>query len=151
MQNMLCDKIIDFNSNLGYVGELPEGFKVMNPFIENPETMDVMRKFYRKFYDDNETRKFIVGINPSRHGAGVTGVPFTDTKRLANVCGIEMKSANTHEVSSVFVYDMSEQYGGVDKFYREIYIDSPVSLAMVRQTKGEKWVNANYYDDHERF
>ena len=99
MQNTLCDKIIDFNSNLGYVGELPEGFKVMNPFIENPETMDVMRKFYRKFYDDNETRKFIVGINPSRHGAGVTGVPFTDTKRLANVCGIEMKSANTHEGS----------------------------------------------------
>ena len=112
MQDMLCDKIIDFNSNLGYVGELPEGFKVMNPFIENPETMDVMRKFYRKFYDDNEPRKFIVGINPSRHGAGVTGVPFTDTKRLANVCGIEMKSANTHEVSSVFVYDMIEQYGG---------------------------------------
>lgn len=151
MQNTLCDKIIDFNSNLGYVGELPEGFKVMNPFIENPETMDVMRKFYRKFYDDNETRKFIVGINPSRHGAGVTGVPFTDTKRLANVCGIEMKSANTHEVSSVFVYDMIEQYGGVDKFYREFYINSPFPLAIVRQTKGDKWVNANYYDDPELF
>lgn len=151
MQNTLCDKIIDFNSNLGYVGELPEGFKVMNPFIENPETMDVMRKFYRKFYDDNEPRKFIVGINPSRHGAGVTGVPFTDTKRLANVCGIEMKSANTHEVSSVFVYDMIEQYGGVDKFYREFYINSPFPLAIVRQTKGDKWVNANYYDDPELF
>ena len=151
MQNTLCDKIIDFNSNCSYVGELPEGFKVINPFIENPETMDVMRKFSHKFYDDDETRKFIVGINPSRHGAGVTGVPFTDTKRLANVCGIEMKSANTHEVSSVFVYDMIEQYGGVDKFYREFYINSPFPLAIVRQTKGDKWVNANYYDDPELF
>lgn len=147
----ICDKIIDFNKGLNYEGELPPGFDVMNPFIDNPETMIVMEKFYRKYYDDNKPRKFIVGINPSRHGAGVTGVPFTDTKRLANVCNIEMKSANTHEVSSVFVYDMIEQYGGVDKFYKEFYINSPFPLAIVRKSKGDKWLNANYYDDPELF
>ncbi len=49
--------------------------------------MQVMQKFYYKYYNDSNKRKFIIGINPSRHGAGVTGVPFTDTKRLDNVCG----------------------------------------------------------------
>ena len=92
----------------------------------------------------------MIGINPSRHGAGVTGVPFTDTKRLETVCGIKMKSAYTHEVSSVFVYDMIAQYGGAEEFYRDVYINSPFPLAIVRKSKGS-WVNANYYDDKELF
>ena len=144
---MLSDRIIEFNRELNYVGELPIGFDVMNPYIENPETMQVMEQFYRKYYQDDKPRKFIVGINPSRHGAGVTGVPFTDTKRLQDKCGIKMESASTHEVSSVFVYDMIEQYGGTEKFYQEFYINSPFPLAIVRKTDNGKWVNANYYDD----
>ena len=88
-----------------------------------------------------------MGINPSRKGAGVTGVPFTDTKRLATVCGIEMKSAHTHEVSSVFVYDMIEAYGGPERLYSDLYINSPFPLAIIRETKDGSWSNANYYDD----
>ena len=148
---MLSDRIIEFNRELNYVGELPIGFDVMNPYIENPETMQVMEQFYRKYYQDDKPRKFIVGINPSRHGAGVTGVPFTDTKRLQDKCGIKMESASTHEVSSVFVYDMIEQYGGTEKFYQEFYINSPFPLAIVRKTDNGKWVNANYYDDPTLF
>lgn len=73
-------KVIDFNNNLKYNGAIPEAFKVLNPYLDNPETMIVMHQFYEKYYNDNRKRKFIIGINPSRHGAGVTGVPFTDTK-----------------------------------------------------------------------
>ncbi|MDX9705674.1 MAG: DUF4918 family protein, partial [Weeksellaceae bacterium] len=92
-----------------------------------------------------------IGINPSRHGAGVTGVPFTDTKRLENICGIKMHSAYTHEVSSVFLYDMITEYGGAQDFYSNFYINSPFPLAIVRHSKGDKWLNANYYDDKELF
>ncbi len=56
----------------------------------------------KKYYHDFNQRKFMIGINPGRHGAGVTGVPFTDTKRLESVCGIKMESAHTHEI--IFVY-----------------------------------------------
>ncbi|MGV3546393.1 MAG: uracil-DNA glycosylase family protein, partial [Pedobacter sp.] len=84
---------------------------------------------------------------PSRHGAGVTGVPFTDTKRLDAVCGIKMLSAYTHEISSVFMYDMITAFGGAANFYKEFYINSPFPLAIIRQTKDRKWLNANYYDD----
>ena len=62
-------------------------------------------------------------------------VPFTDTKRLKSECGIEMKSVHTHEVSSVFMYDMINSFGGVEKFYKEFYINSPFPLAIVRNTK----------------
>ncbi len=145
-----ADKVIDFNRNLNYNGKLPHNFEVLNPYFDNPETMAVMEQFYKKYYNDSIQRKFMVGINPSRHGAGVTGVPFTDTKRLESVCGIAMQSARTHEVSSVFMYDMIEQYGGATEFYKDFYINSPFPLAIVKRS-GNGWLNANYYDDKELF
>ena len=147
----LADKIIDFNKQLQYTGTLPEGFQVLNPYMNNPETLIVMKQFYEKYYNDNAPRKFIIGINPSRHGAGVTGVPFTDTKRLESVCGIKFHSAHTHEISSVFMYDMIAAYGGAERFYKDFYINSPFPLAIIKGTPGGKWLNANYYDDLQLF
>lgn len=146
-----ADKVIAFNSQLNFKDKLPQGFQVMNPFLDNPETLQIMQAFYKKFYQDNKPRKFIIGINPSRHGAGVTGVPFTDTKRLAEYCGINMKSAKTHEVSSVFIYDMIQAFGGVKKFYQSFYINSPFPLAILRMAVSGTWLNANYYDDPSLF
>lgn len=147
MNDTFASRAINYNKHLRYCGELPNGFQVLNPYLESLETMDVMQQFYEKYYNDSATRKFIIGINPGRHGGGVTGVPFTDTKRLKSICGIEMKSAQTHELSSVFFYDLIAQYGGAESFYKDIYINSLFPLAIIRQTKDDKWVNANYYDD----
>ncbi len=151
MPKTIAEKVIQFNKTLHYSGTLPEGFQVLNPYMDNPETLEVMTKFYQKFYNDINPRKFIVGINPSRHGAGVTGVPFTDTKRLENICGIEMKSAHTHEISSLYLYDMIHEFGGASEFFKQFYINSPFPLAIVRKTKEGKWLNANYYDDKQLF
>jgi hypothetical protein len=150
MDTTFADQVIAFNENLSYKGSLPEGFEVLNPYLDNPETMMVMQRFYHQYYNDSHKRKFMIGINPSRHGAGITGVPFTDTKRLESICGIKMESARTHEVSSVFMYDMIADYGGADEFYKDIYINSPFPLAIVRKTK-TGWLNANYYDDKKLF
>ena len=150
MKKTFGEKVVAFNKKLKFSGNLPEGFEVMNPFFDNPETIAVMSKFYQKFYNDYHQRKFIIGINPSRRGAGVTGVPFTDTKRLETVCGIEMKTAHTHEISSVFLYDVIENFGGVEAFYKKFYINSPFPLAIIRKKlKGN--LNANYYDDKDLF
>jgi len=150
MNKTFAEEVVEFNQNLKYSGKLPDDFQVLNPYLDNPETLVVMQKFYEKYYNDSEQRKFLIGINPSRHGAGVTGVPFTDTKRLESVCGIKMESAYTHEVSSVFIYDMIAEYGGAEEFYKDVYINSPFPLAIVRKSKGN-WINANYYDDKELF
>lgn len=151
IRKTFAEKVIEFNKQLNYSGKLPEGFQVMNPYLDNPETIVVMEEFYRKYYSDNKERKFLIGINPSRHGAGITGVPFTDTKRLENVCRIKMKSAYTHEISSVYIYDMIREYGGAEAFYNDVYINSPFPLAIIRQSKEGKWLNANYYDDPKLF
>lgn len=151
MAKTFADKVIEFNRQLQYSGKLPANFQVMNPYLDNPETMEVMQRFYHKYYNDSKQRKFMIGINPSRHGAGVTGVPFTDTKRMESVCGIEMKSAHTHEISSVFLYDMISEYGGAEAFYNDVYINSPFPLAIIRKTPQGNWLNANYYDDPELF
>lgn len=145
------EKVIAFNKTLDFTEALPEGFQVLNPYMDNPETMVVMEQFYKQFYNDALQRKFIVGINPSRHGAGVTGVPFTDTKRLENVCGIPMLSAHTHEISSVFMYDMIADFGGATEFYKQFYINSPFPLAIIRKSPSGSWLNANYYDDKNLF
>lgn len=151
MSKTFGQRVIDFNRTLDFTDALPDGFQVLNPYMDNPETMVVMEQFYEKFYNDSLQRKFIVGINPSRHGAGVTGVPFTDTKRLESVCGIPMHSAHTHEISSVYMYDMISEFGGAADFYKKFYVNSPFPLAIVRKTPAGKWLNANYYDDKNLF
>lgn len=117
-----AEKILQFNKELASETlNTPKGISVMNPFKgKKAEVVQpYIEVFYRKFYSDNNKRYLILGINPGRHGAGITGIPFSDTKRLAEKCGIEVEEFSSHEPSSVFVYDVIERYGGVEKFYNK--------------------------------
>ena len=93
----------------------------------------------------------ILGINPGRLGAGVTGVPFTDTKRLTEICGIQIDSVKSHEPSSVFIYEFINGYGGITKFYQDFYINSVCPLGFIEKNEKGNWVNRNYYDYKELF
>ncbi|MFO7827796.1 MAG: DUF4918 family protein [Bacteroidales bacterium] len=141
-----AEKVINFNTNLDLTVTLPENIRGMNPFKENKGALEISSKFYKKYYNDHNQRKLILGINPGRFGAGVTGIPFTDTKRLEEKCGIKFNGVNTHETSSVFVYDVIEQFGGVNEFYSQFYINSVSPLGFVKTNKNGKEVNFNYYD-----
>lgn len=142
-----CASVLAMNEDLSINCNLPKDYALLNPFIENPETKLVMTEFYEKFYNDCQKRKLILGINPGRFGAGLTGVPFTDTKHLKSSCEIEMHSAQSHETSGMFVYDLIEAFGGVESFYKAFFIQNAFPLAIVRKTAADKWVNANYYDN----
>ena len=144
-----AERVIEFNRNLKLEVELPKGIRVMNPFTENPEAMKISSAFYRRFYSDNRERGLILGINPGRHGAGVTGIPFTDTKRLAEKCGLTIGGISTHEPSSVFFYEMIDAYGGVNRFCKDFYINSPCPLGFVKTSENGKEINYNYYDSRE--
>lgn len=144
-------QVVDFHKGLHLSKSLPKGIKTLNPFEENEKVLATLNIFYGKFYDDNNARRIIVGINPGRLGAGVTGIPFTDTKRLSEICGIEIDSINTHEPSSVFIYDLIAKFGGPDKFYGKYYINSVCPLGFIQQNKKGNWVNCNYYDYQELF
>lgn len=148
-QRSFAEQVIDFNGNLELKAKLPKAVSVMNPFQENEFAAPISAAFYKKYYSDRNKRTFVIGINPGRFGAGVTGVPFTDTKRMESECGIEVEAVSTHEPSSVFVYEFINAYGGPEKFYRDFYINSVSPLGFLIEKANGKSINYNYYDSKE--
>jgi len=136
----LAAKIIHQNLTLLRPSGLPSGIKTMNPY-ERKEVQEVVTTFYSKYFNDDSKRRLILGINPGRLGAGITGIPFTDPIRLSEVCGIANPFIQRPELSSVFIYEMINAYGGPTKFYRDYYFNSVSPLGLTLDGK-----NINYYD-----
>ena len=145
---MFGDSIIKFLTELDYRGSLPAGISIMNPYRENPAILPVITEFYKKFYGDSLGRYLILGINPGRFGAGVTGIPFTDSKRLEEKCGLTIPGLKTFETSSVFMYEMIDAFGGAELFYRKFFISAVCPLGFTSSGVSGKSVNYNYYDSH---
>lgn len=136
-----ADHAIDYYLNLTEPSGLPPGVSAMNPY-QRPEVQAVVTEFYRKFYADAAPRVYVLGINPGRYGAGVTGVSFTTPQALIAHCGIANKLPPTPELSSRFIYRVVEAFGGAAAFYGRFFLTSLYPLALVKDGK-----NYNYYDD----
>ena len=132
-------RVIDFYNTLALPSELSDGIEVMNPYARE-EVMEALSAFYTNYFNDERKRVYIVGINPGRLGAGVTGIAFTDTEGL-RVCGIENNVAETRELSAEFVYRVIAAYGGAEKFYRDFFVTSFCPVGFMKDG-----VNFNYYD-----
>ncbi len=133
--------ILSFLHGLELRVSLPENVEVMNPFRDST-TYNLCKQFYTKYYNDDNPRHLIIGINPGRFGGGITGIPFTDPMRLQNICGIENEFKKKYELSSVFIYEMIDAFGGPEIFYNNFYITSISPLGFTKHNK-----NLNYYDD----
>ena len=134
------EKIIPFLNNLSLNMDLPDDIRVMNPYLSK-EVKEIVSSFYRKFFPDDNPRTFLIGINPGRFGAGVTGISFTDPIRLEDVCHIPNSFEKKQEISSVFIYRMIEAFGGPGAFYQKFYVTAVCPLGFTRLGK-----NLNYYD-----
>lgn len=143
-----ADKAILFYRSLKFGGSLPEGISVMNPFTET-DVFQAVSEFYRKYYSDPGPRRLIIGINPGRFGAGLTGIPFTDSIRLKEKCGLTIPGVKSYEISSVFMYEMMDEYGGPGKFYGDYYISSVSPLGFTSMNEKGREINFNYYDSSE--
>ena len=137
----LAEKILKFNKSLFIAGKLPKGVEVMQP-LDDKYVYSLCKKFYHQYYNDNHPRSLILAINPGRFGAGTTGIPFTDPKKLEDICGISNTFPKKTELSADFIYAMIERYGGAQKFYSNFLFSSISPLGFIRDGK-----NLNYYDD----
>ena len=135
------EKIIRFYQKLQLPPDFYEEVEILNPY-QNQETIAACKVFYNKFYHDQKVRRMILGINPGRFGAGITGIPFTDPVRLAADCGISNTFNKKPELSSQFIYLLINSMGGPETFYRHYYIGAVSPLGFVKNGK-----NFNYYDD----
>jgi hypothetical protein len=138
-----AERAIDFYSNLRLESSLPAGSGILNPY-QNTAVKAVVTAFYTKFYDDWQDRVILLGINPGRFGAGITGITFTDPVRLEEECHIPNPFEKRAELSSRFIYDVISSYGGCRAFFRRFFLSAVSPLGFVRDGK-----NLNYYDDRD--
>lgn len=133
-------KAFKYLSNLHPDFKLPRGVKCLLPFATD-ETIRVNKIFFEKYYNDVQPRRLILGINPGRFGAGITGVAFTDPIRLETELGIENSFQKKPELSSVFIYQMIDAFGGPSEFYSRFFLSAVCPVGFVQDGK-----NVNYYD-----
>ena len=143
MKTSFASGILDFYSTLEVPVNLPVGVASLYPFSDKA-VWDLNETFYNRFYSDKKSRTFLIGINPGRLGAGVTGIPFTDPVRLENVLNIKNDFQKKAELSSKFIFDVIESAGGSDTFFSNFYITSVSPIGFVKEGK-----NLNYYDQKD--
>ena len=135
------------NNAIHYLNELktpkrlPSGVQILNPYA-NADVQSAVKEFYKKFYNDDKKRIYILGINPGRFGGGLTGISFTDPVALKKYCGIDNQLRKIEELSSKFIYEVINHFGGVNKFFSKFFLSAVYPLALIKDGK-----NYNYYDD----
>lgn len=135
------DRAIEFYSGLGIEADLPPGVEVLNPYADW-EVSSVVASFFRRYYNDVDERVLVLGINPGRFGAGITGITFTDPIRLEVDCGISNSFEKRPELSSRFIYDVIHAFGGVTPFFNRFFLSAVSPLGFIKSGK-----NLNYYDE----
>ncbi len=136
-----AERAVPYYHTLRAPANLPPGLGVMNPYAQ-PDVQRIVTEFYINFYSDSRPRVFVLGINPGRFGAGVTGISFTTPQNLRRYCGIENTLPDTPELSSRFIYQVVEAFGGAQAFYGRFFLSSLFPLALTKDGR-----NYNFYDD----
>ena len=134
------NRAIDFLLNLEADFKCPRGVEVLNPYLDE-KVKTVVNKYYKKYYSSNEKRIFLFGINPGRLGSGITGISFTDPVNLWNDAKIEHPFPMKPELSSQFIHEMFEKYGGIENFAQHFFLAAVCPLGFMMNGK-----NLNYYD-----
>jgi hypothetical protein len=138
-----AEHLLSFYSNFKPPKQLPNDIEWLYP-QKNASVLKILEQFLHKYYNDSNSRRILLGINPGRFGAGITGVNFTAPKQLKEFCGVDHEFKKQSELSAEFIYEMINAYGGVEKFYSHFFIGSVCPLGFIKHAK-----NINYYDDKE--
>lgn len=108
---------------------------ILSDFVNNWAGIDA---FWQRFYGEGIPRIMICGINPERHGAGKTGVPFLDFMSLSQLIpGIERRDS---EKSANFFFQVVKSFGA-ETFFRTFYVSNFSSVGYLRDGS-----NLNYHD-----
>ena len=133
-------QILNFYQDLKIPSRTEKNIEVMVPF-ENNEVRLINAQFYEKFYNDNYERFLLIGINPGRFGAGLTGIPFVDPVNLEQILGIKNSFNKKHELSSEFIFKVIDGFRGPEIFFSRFYLTAVCPLGFIRNGK-----NINYYE-----
>ncbi|MBP3920748.1 MAG: SMUG2 DNA glycosylase family protein [Bacilli bacterium] len=148
-QRFFSDSVLEFNEWLANTSlDLPDNYSLNNPFNgKNKEQIkDITNAFYKKYYNDNNKRYLILGSSPARKGTATTGIPFEDASHLYKETGIMIENFYINKSSSNFLYEVMEEYGGCEKFYKDFFMSFVCPLGIINVNSKGNEVNANYYE-----
>lgn len=134
-----ADRLTRFLTEFPLPPPLPENVQAYSPYHE-PTPRALFTEFARRYYQGEQPRVALLGINPGRLGNGRTGVAFTDPVALA-AWGIENDLPRRREPSSEFVQAVVQAMGGPQKFYQHFFLGSLYPLVLLREG-----LNYNFYD-----
>lgn len=149
-QKTFSDSILEFNEWLARTSlELFDNYSISNPFNDKnrEQIKEITNVFYKKYYNDNNKRYLILGSSPARKGTATTGIPFEDASHLYKETGIMIDNFYINKSSSDFLYDVMEQYGGCEKFYKDFFMSFVCPLGIVNVNSKGNMVNSNYYEN----
>ncbi len=149
-QKTFSDRVLEFNEWLANISlDLPSNYSISNPF--NGQNKEQIKKitniFYNKYYNDTNKRYLILGSSPARKGTAITGIPFEDATHLYKETGIIIENFYINKSSSNFLYDVMEQYGGCEKFYKDFVMSFVCPLGIINVNSKGNEVNSNYYEN----
>lgn len=150
IQKTFADNVLEFNNWLANTSlELFDNYNMINPFNgKNKEKIkEITNVFYKRYYNDFNKRYLILGSSPARKGTATTGIPFEDASHLYKETGIMIDNFYINKSSSNFLYDVMEQYGGCEKFYRDFFMSFVCPLGIVNKNSNGNEVNSNYYEN----
>ena len=145
-----AQKILAFNDTLKSASiNLPEKYRLINPFAgaNQQQIAQITQRFYRQHYHDNKQRFMILGSSPARRGTALTGVPFEDVNHLQKDTRISLDAFGANKRSSSFLYEVMEEYGGRQNFYKQFYMGFVCPLGIEKINLKGNWVNCNYYEN----
>ncbi len=128
---------------------LPAGVGLLNPLRgeHGAEVQRIVTAFHHGFFNDNDPRMLLLGINPGRFGAGLTGIAFTDPNDVREVLGIPHELPDSRpETSSRFFKQLVLAADGPVQFYSKVYVHSVFPFGFTCTGNNGKAVNLNYYD-----
>jgi len=146
----VAERILQFNEQLeGARLEVPTGFAVVNPFAgpSKESVRAITSGFYRRFYNDQESRRLVLGSSPARRGTAVTGVPFADAQLLESESGTTIGGYSVSRGSAGFLDEVVARYGGRERFYADFIMNFVCPLGLVKKHASGRETNANYYEN----
>lgn len=149
-QKTFSDSVLEFNEWLANISlELFDNYIISNPFCgkNRMQIKEITNAFYKKYYNDRNKRYLILGSSPARKGTATTGIPFEDASHIYKETGIMIDNFYINKSSSDFLYDVMEQYGGCERFYKDFFMSFVCPLGIVNVNSKGNEVNSNYYEN----
>lgn len=140
MTSTFGSRVMEFYESLERFRWATPEVALLSP-IADDQRRQAMAAFCSAYYDDDQSRVFWLGINPSRVRPTSTGVPYTDGFALFEKCGIVNDFSKSRELTADFFYQFIDAYGGAKPFYARHYAGAAYPLSILKKDK-----YCNYYD-----